>query len=44
MNLANKSLMKSNFRLMVHKVLKAQNLGFDYPIIYFNVSINNVVN
>ena len=44
MNLANKSLMESNFGFMVHEVLKAQNLVFDQPTIYFNVSSNHVVN
>ena len=44
MNLANKSQMEYNFGLMVHEVLKTQNLLFDRPIIYFNVSSNHVVN
>ena len=43
-SLANKSPMKSNFGLMVHEVLKTQNIVFDMPIIYFNVSSNHVVN
>ena len=44
MNLAKKSPMESNFGLMVHEVLKAQNIVFDQPTIYFNVSSNHVVN
>ena len=43
-DLTNKSPRESNFGLMVHEVLKAQNLIFDQPIIYFNVSSNHVVN
>ena len=43
-NLANKSAMKSNFGLMVHEVLKAQTFVFDRAIIYFNVSINHIIN
>ena len=42
MNLSNKSPMESNFGLMVHEVLKAQNLVFDQPTIYFNISSNHV--
>ena len=44
MNLANKSPMESNFGLMVHEVLKAQNLVFDQAAIYFNAFSNHVVN
>ena len=40
-NLANKRPMESNFDLMVYK---AQNLVFDQPTIYFNVSTHQVVN
>lgn len=32
-NLANTSPMESNFEIMVHEVLKVQNLVFDYSII-----------
>ena len=34
MNLANKRLRESNFGLMVHEVVKAQNLVFYQPTIY----------
>lgn len=42
-NSTNKSPMESNFELMVHEVLNAQNLVFDQLIIYFNVSTNRTV-
>ena len=43
-SLAKKSPMEFNFGLMVHEVLKAQNIVFYQPTIYFNVLSNHVVN